>query len=405
MNSSIAQLVFAKQRIAYALVNQDWVITEVHGDQTILWGDNAESDNIGQPLLGSALELAASEAALQAIQAGEIDELRLESVNRVDMYGNTRYVTLVVQACCAETCGMNGFLYVAQEATHHGMVAQELMQRHNELRLLQQRLERQNLELTASITELRLMNEIRSSFISVAAHELRTPLTSIYGFLELLQDAGIENLTLEQQEYLDWIEVGTQRLLTTLSELLDAARIDADRLDIVLQPTDMSDIVSDALLAAESRLTARKQHLDVDFPPNLPQALCDPDRIEQVLGHLLNNASKFTPTGGTLGLSVQPGAAGEFLHISVSDQGAGIGQEEENHLFESFYRTKKVRQEGVKGAGLGLYIARSLIELHGGEIWCESMPGQGSIFHVTIPVVATTSDLQIPTEMYSVSSP
>ena len=388
MNSSIAQLLFSEQRMAYALVDGEWIVRDVQGDPAILWGGCGQSNPIGQSLLALVPELAANEETVYAVQTGGMEHLRLESVNRTDAQGKTAYVTLVLRACSVPETGADGLLFLAQEVTEHGVMQQELMQRHNELRLLQKRLERQNLELAASNTELRLMNEIRSSFISVAAHELRTPLTSIYGFLELLQDTGAENLTAQQNEHLGWIEASTQRLLVTLNELLDAARIDSDRLELVLRPIPIQQVVEEALLEFESRLAARRQRLDVEIPAHLPQALCDPERMQQVVGHLLSNASKFTLDGGTLTLAVHPTASGEFLRLSVSDQGHGIAEDENSHLFERFYRGEQVRKNGTAGAGLGLYITRSLVELHGGEVWYESRPGQGSTFYVTVPVAA-----------------
>lgn len=398
MNSSIAQLIFSEQRIAYALTDREWIVRDVSGDPAILWGACDQSNPIGQSLLVLVPELTGNEATLSAIQTGDIENLRLESVNRTDAQGNPSYVTLLLRACSLPENGGDGLLFFAQEVTEHGVMQQELMQRHNELRLLQERLERKNLELAASNTELRLMNEIRSSFISVAAHELRTPLTSIYGFLELLQDSGVENMTAEQQEHLGWIESSTQRLLATLNELLDAARIDSDRLELVLHPVPIHQIIEEALCEIEPRLSARRQRLDVDIPAELPPVLCDPTRMEQVVGHLLSNASKFTPEGGAVALQVRPTTSGEFLRLSVADQGNGIAKTEENQLFERFYRGEQVRKNGIAGAGLGLYIARSLVELHGGEIWYESRPGQGSTFYVTVPVAipAPTSGLALP---------
>jgi len=373
--------------IAYALADGTGRVQSVYGDPQILWGCCHPGNGIGQPLLGLVPELADGADAVQALLAGEMESLRYELLNRTDSQGNIRYVTLVMWSYREVDSATPGLLFLAQDVTAYGVVQQELMQRHNELRLLQERLERQNLELAASNAELRLMNQIRSSFISVAAHELRTPLTAIYGFLELLQDTGVENLTAEQREHLGWMEESTQRLLVTLDELLDAARIDSDRLELILRPAPIREIVDAVVPALEIRLAARHQRLEVEIPGDLPQALCDPARMEQVLGQLLSNASKFTPDGGTVGLAIRPTLSGEFLRLSVSDQGHGIEKNEERHLFERFYRGQQVRQNGIAGVGLGLYITRSLVELHGGEIWYDSQTGQGSTFYVTVPVV------------------
>ncbi len=271
MHSLVTQLILSEQMIAYALADANGSVQSVYGDPEILWGCCNPTNVIGQSLLALVPELTGSEEAVQAVLTGEMEHLRFESLNREDSQGNTRYVTLVLRGYRDPHTAADGLLFLVQDVTAHGIVQRELMQHHNELRLLQRRLERQNLELAASNTELRLMNEIRSSFISVAAHELRTPLTSIYGFLELLQDTGAENLTPEQNEHLGWIEASTQRLLVTLNELLDAARIDSDRLELVLRPIQMHEIVDDTVLEFEPRLAARHQQLEVEIPADLPE--------------------------------------------------------------------------------------------------------------------------------------
>lgn len=385
MDRQVAKLILSEQQISYALIDAKLVVQQVCGNQELLWGVEIAGETVGEPLVGLLPEVVGSEDVVQALLAGEREYLRLELVNRVDSAGRTRYVTLVLRGYHPPHSPASALLLLAQDVTEQAIVRQELMQRHNELRLLQARLERQNQELAANNAELRLMNEIRSSFISVAAHELRTPLTSIYGFLELLQDSAANNLSAEQQEHLGWIEESTERLLNTLNELLDAARIDSDRLELVLRPIPVADVIDEVVLEFGPRIAARCQHLLLDIPPALPQALCDPARMEQVVGHLLSNASKFTPEGGTVALAVRPLDNGDFLHISVSDQGQGIEQSEEDRLFQRFYRGQEVRKNGVSGVGLGLYITRSLVELHGGQVWYDSRPGQGSTFHITVP--------------------
>lgn len=400
MHKQIAQLVFSEENISYALIDQSLVVRAVVGDPTILWDDEGAGPVLesGDEGLGRRLDdllplIGGNEEEIQALLCGDEEPLRFDTVNRTTAAGAMRYVNLSLRGYGWQEDGSRGLLLVARDVTAEGIVQQELMQRHNELRLLQERLERQNQELVATNAELRLMNEIRSSFISVAAHELRTPLTSIYGFLELLQESGIGNLNSEQREHLAWMEESAERLLNTLNELLDAARIDSDRLELVLRPVEMSEIVEEAVFKFGPRLAERDQEISVDFAPQLPQALCDPARIEQVVVHLLSNASKFTPKGGTVGLAVHPSDSGEFLDISVRDQGEGIANGEEDRLFQRFYREQNTRKTGVSGAGLGLYITRSLVELHGGQVWYDSVPGQGSTFHFTVPSVDEPASL------------
>lgn len=387
MDRQIAQLILAEQQISYTVLDSELIVRSVYGNPETLWGGNHPGGSVGCWLYDLLPEAAGSEDLVQALLTGEQTHLRFDPVHRVDSQGRIGYVALVLRGFRLPGSAVDGLLVVAQDVTAQGIVQQELMQRHNELRLLQGRLERQNRELEVTNTELRLMNEIRSSFISVAAHELRTPLTSIYGFLELLQESAAQNLNSEQMEQLGWIEESAERLLTTLNELLDAARIDSDRLELVLRLTPVGEVIGGAVDEFGPRIAARHQRLSLDIPPGLPPALCDPARIEQVVGHLLSNASKFTPEGGTVSLAVRPSDSGDFLHITVSDQGQGIEDGEGDRLFQRFYRGQQVRKNGVSGVGLGLYITRSLVELHGGQIWYDSQPGLGSTFHVTVPAV------------------
>lgn len=408
MTDSIAHLILAEQEIAYAVVDTQLRVQRVCGDPKILWSQEQTANVIGRSLLELTPELVGSEDAIQALVAGEIEHLRLEGLNREESQGRQSYVTIALRAIPGMGSEERCLIFLAQDVTAQFSVQQELMQRHNELRLLQERLKHQNEDLLASNAELQLMNEIRSSFISVAAHELRTPLTSIYGFLELLQDTGAENLTFDQQQHLLLMEESTERLLLTLNELLDAARIDSDRLELVLRPVQIREVIEEAIETSESRLLARQQRLELDIPAELPEALCDPERIKQVLGHLLSNASKFTPLKGVIRLVVEPTELGDFLRLAVSDQGQGIANGEEDRLFQRFYRSTSVRRNGTQGAGLGLYITRSLVELHGGEVWYESVTDAGSTFYVTIPVAAPPLHASLtkdPARISSVAAP
>lgn len=413
MDNQIARLILSEQQISYALIDHDLIVRGVTGNPHTLWGysggDWADGRDgccgLGRLVLHLLPELAGAEEQIDALRNGSGEILRLDSINRTGPAGETRYVNLALRSYVWPADGARGLLLVAQDVTEHGIVQQELMQRHNELRHLQERLERQNQELMATNAELRLMNEIRSSFISVAAHELRTPLTTVYGFLELLQENDANNLSSDQKEHLSWMEESMERLLNTLNGLLDAARIDSDRLELVLRPVPVADVIDEALLAFGPRIAARTQHLSVNVAPCLPQALCDPTRIEQVVTHLLSNASKFTPEGGTVGLSVRASDEGGFLHFSISDQGHGIANGDEDRLFQRFYRDQQVRKKGLSGAGLGLYITRSLVELHGGQVWYDSTPNQGSTFHFTIPAVDEPAPLSSSPEIATLPVP
>jgi signal transduction histidine kinase len=170
------------------------------------------------------------------------------------------------------------------------------------------------------------------------------------------------------------------------SSLLDVTRIEAERVDLVLQPTDLAELVHSVAAEYEPQLTARAQRLTIHQAPDLPPALCDRTRTVQIVGNLLSNAIKYSPLEGQIDLAIEPAAADGFLQISVADNGVGIGPNDQDQLFKRFFRATTSTQTGATGAGLGLYITRSLVELHGGCIWFESEPGIGSTFYVTLPI-------------------
>jgi signal transduction histidine kinase len=130
----------------------------------------------------------------------------------------------------------------------------------------------------------------------------------------------------------------------------------------------------------------KAQHLALQDAPDLPQALCDPTRAAQIIGNLLGNAIKYTPREGLIRITVDLAPEEGFLQVSVADNGVGIAPEDQDKLFRRFFRAASATQTRASGTGLGLYIARSLVELHGGRIWLDSDPSTGSVFYVTFPI-------------------
>lgn len=391
MDSTIIDIILAERRIAYAIADKELVVEAVHGDPFLLWGDALPSGDspIGKTLTALVPEFGADEETLRAVASGHVAHLRYPWVNRQagPRESDVRYFALSARRFVRSEGGEAGLIYLVQDVTEQGRIQQELMQRHNELQLLKEELQRRNTELTTANAELQLMNEIRASFVSVTAHELRTPLTSIYGYLEMLLDGASGELAPEQREYMELMLASTERLLSTVANLLDVIRIDSDRLELVLQPVGVADLVNQALDRFRPQLEAKGQTVAVELDDNLPLVLCDQVRAEQVLGHLLSNAIKFTPPNGKVKVTVHGERGGSFVQFAVQDEGQGLDADAQERLFERFYRSAHAQQTGAGGVGLGLYLTRSLVELHGGQIWCESAPGQGSTFYVTLPAV------------------
>jgi len=184
-----------------------------------------------------------------------------------------------------------------------------------------------------------------------------------------------------REELLQTIGHHTGRLEALVEDLLDATRLEAGQLTLSLQPTDLRLLVERTVRAFAPLVENKKQIIELDLPETLEPALLDRHRIEQVLTNLISNAHRFAAKGGHIGIALT--TVNEHLLLTVSDEGPGIPLDQQEHIFDKFYVVTDGR--GLAGVGLGLYIARQLVELHGGRIWVESEPGKGSVFHVVLP--------------------
>jgi CheY-like chemotaxis protein/two-component sensor histidine kinase len=219
----------------------------------------------------------------------------------------------------------------------------------------------------------------------MASHELRSPLTSIKGFVELLERSP-ENMSERQREFVDIILRSTDRLVDLVNDLLDVARIEADRVEISRRPIDVGEAVREVLELMGPRIRAKHQQLGVYIAPTLPLAMADPSRVRQIVANLVTNAHLYTGEEGRIHVGVEPDRA--WVQIVVADSGVGMTKEETARVFERFYRGGDGRRLGP-GTGLGLSIVKSLVEMHEGEIEVESHPGRGTTFRVLLPVAVT----------------
>jgi signal transduction histidine kinase len=232
------------------------------------------------------------------------------------------------------------------------------------------------------VTADRRLERLRDAFVAAVSHELRTPLTSVSGFLELLGDEE-ESLPLTGRTYLTAARRGTTRLQRIVEDLLLVAQIEAELLELHTEPTDLAELAAEAVEIAGP--AAREKQIEVTLDASGPLPLeADATRLRQVLDNLLSNAIKYTPTGGSVVLSTS-GADGH-RHIEVSDNGIGVPHDEIGQLFSRFYRASSATRRAIPGTGLGLVIARAIIEGHGGTISLESAEGEGTRVTVTLPL-------------------
>lgn len=222
---------------------------------------------------------------------------------------------------------------------------------------------------------------VKQDFVSMVGHELRTPLTLIRTTIDLLHEGDAGELNETQQRIVGVLRNNSERLMSLISDLLDMSALDAGRMHIAPDWIDLGDAIQSATESQRNHAATKQHTLHVEVPAGIT-VWADRTRIEQVVSNLVSNAIKYTPPGGTVAVAVRD--AGEVVEITVSDDGIGIAPQEQDQLFEKFYRTS-AGQRTTGGAGLGLAITRALVELHGGTVRVESDGQTGSTFIVTLP--------------------
>jgi signal transduction histidine kinase len=240
-----------------------------------------------------------------------------------------------------------------------------------------------NRELADSHARLRELDELKSDFLGNVSHELRTPLAAIKGFVDNLLDGVKGPLPEPQRHYLIRMKDNVERLARMVSDLLDLTRIEAGKIDIVPQALHTATACLEATESLRPLARARHVRLAVEAE-GCPPLWADPDKLHQVLTNLLSNAVKFTRPGGAVAVraeSVPP----DTVRLAVHDTGPGIPPAERERVFDKFYQVGRVDGERPSGTGLGLTIARHLVDLHGGRIFVEDGVGGGSTFVVLLP--------------------
>lgn len=243
---------------------------------------------------------------------------------------------------------------------------------------------RQELEETQAMQQA---NRLKAELISTLAHEMRTPLTSIKGYSTALLMSDIQFAPQTQREFLSIIDQECDTLQDLIHDLLESSVIDAGLLKLEPQPVLLPRLAHQAVDDIAHR--GQNCRFMVNFPPHFPVIDADPHRIKQVLYNLLDNAIKYSPQGGLI--VIRGEVQNRQVVVSVSDQGMGIAPEDLHHLFEKFFRARAGQTRHVIGSGLGLPIARTIIESHGGQIWAESQVGQGSTFYFALPIPDPTT--------------
>lgn len=230
-------------------------------------------------------------------------------------------------------------------------------------------------------------SQMQYAFVSIAAHELRTPLTSIRGYLQVLMSEYKDKMNEDQMDLLKNIEISANQLYALVENLLDVSRVERGSLNIKRESLDYGALVKEAVGEFKTRASQKNISLGIVPGSQIPKISVDRVRIKEVLSNLLNNAVLYTPANGRILIYVNQ--RGNDVVTSVVDNGPGITAEVIPHLFTQFYRALRssdMQDPNPQGSGLGLFICKSIIDMHKGKIWVESQLGKGSAFIFSLPI-------------------
>jgi len=242
----------------------------------------------------------------------------------------------------------------------------------------------QDRALRAALRQAEIANRMKASFLAAMSHELKTPLNAVLGFSEIIRDEvlGPAGVT-AYRDYAGDIHNSGTRLLTVINDVLDVSRIEGGLLTIEMRPENVLDVAEVAIKLARGA-TSERRAVEVDVPVGMPSLKIDPRRLAQALGNLLANALKFTPEGGKVRFVARPMPDGG-VHLIVEDTGIGMAQETIAAALEPFRQLDNTLSRRFEGAGLGLSIAKALVELHGGALSLKSAVGEGTTVTVALP--------------------
>jgi signal transduction histidine kinase len=260
-------------------------------------------------------------------------------------------------------------------------------------RALRYAVERQGLLTSLDISRKQQL-QFKDQFLSHVSHELRTPLTCIHQFVTILLDGLAGTVLPEQKEHLETVLRSVNQLHSMIGDLLDASRTESGKTSLKRRCIALADVVRQAVAMLRPTAAEKQIGLEIGLDTRAPLVHADSERVLQVLTNLIHNAIKFTPSGGSIVVKTcMVETDQDFVYVSVTDSGMGITPEARPLIFERMYQAPDTVDDSRKGLGLGLYIAREIIRQHGGRIWVESDPGDGSTFSFTLPLFSLAKEI------------
>lgn len=234
------------------------------------------------------------------------------------------------------------------------------------------------------ITREKMVEKIKTEFVSISAHQLRTPLSAIKWTLKMLLDGDLGELTKEQKEFLEKTYQSNERMINLINDLLNVTRIEEGKYLYKLTLNDLS-LISQSLINSYKEEAKRKKiEINFHFPKELPKVIIDEEKIRLAIQNLIENAIRYTPEGGKIDVKIEK--KGKEIEFSIKDTGIGIPKKEQERVFTKFFRGSNAIRMETEGSGLGLFITKNIVEAHGGRIWFKSKEGKGTTFYFTLPV-------------------
>jgi PAS domain S-box-containing protein len=318
---------------------------------------------------------------------------RQYEIRRLKKDGETIWCEMIVTL--VEYKGKPAIMGNVVDITERKRMERELQEKNEQLDAQNEELQSQSEELMAQqqelmekTSQLEKASRAKSEFLAHMSHELRTPLNAIIGFSELMLDGVPGEVNEAQRECLNDILRSGQHLLGLINDVLDLAKIESGRMELKVSSFSIGNLIESVRSAIMTRLVPRKQTLEISVEKGLPPVRADKAKVRQVLLNLLSNSTKFTPDGGKL--RVEAAREDSWCRVSVIDNGIGIRKEDQEKIFESFRQVDTPLHGNESGTGLGLTIAKQIVEKHGGRIWVESEYGKGSKFSFTLPLAKTS---------------
>lgn len=281
---------------------------------------------------------------------------------------------------------------IGQLARTFNQMSRSLLEHERQIREAQEELKRRDEILITANKELERLNQLKSDFLSTVSHELKTPLTAIKGYVSLMKNKKVGPINQQQFKCLTIADERVDHLNNLISDLLDLSKIEANQYAIKPKPDDLAQLIHNTVSSLKPIFQGKDLHVQVQIPSPLAKVSMDAPKINQVLNNLLSNAIKFTPPAGKIQISVSQGVSQNgsdgcgYVRVDISDTGIGVSPEQIERIFEKFYQVDHSATREYDGTGLGLPIAKEIVELHAGKIWVHTREEGGCTFSFTLPM-------------------